>query len=67
LAKPELARALERIKSQITVDKKSESVLIRNLMIKDHEVYELVSDQKKRHRSCRKNRLCTKRIRKALL
>jgi len=50
LAKPELARALERIKSQITVDKKSESVLIRNLMIKDHEVYELVSDQKEMER-----------------
>lgn len=50
MAKPELVRALERIKSQITVDKKTESVLIRNLMIKDHEVYELVSDQKEMER-----------------
>lgn len=50
MAKPELLHALDRIKSQITVDKKSESVLIRNLLIRDHEVFEFVSDQKEMER-----------------
>jgi hypothetical protein len=50
LAKPELLHALDKIRSQITVDKKSESVLIRNLLIRDYEVYEFVSDQKEMER-----------------
>lgn len=43
MAKSEL---IERPKSQIVLDKKSESVLIRNLIVKDHEVFEVLSDQK---------------------
>lgn len=48
MAKPEL---LERIKSLITVDKRTESVLVRNLLIKDHEVFEVVADQKELERA----------------
>jgi hypothetical protein len=48
LAKSEL---LEKIKVPIIVDKKTESILIRNLAIKDHEVFEFVSDQKEMERA----------------
>ena len=34
-----------RAKSQIILDKRAESVFIKNLAIKDHEVFEVVSDQ----------------------
>jgi hypothetical protein len=37
---------MERPKSQIVVDKRTETVLIRNLIVKDHEVFEVISDQK---------------------
>ena len=40
----------ERAKSQITIDKKTESILIHNLSIKDHDVFEFVSDQKELER-----------------
>jgi hypothetical protein len=36
---------LEKPKSQIALDKRTESVFIRNLAIKDHEVFEVISDQ----------------------
>jgi hypothetical protein len=49
LAKASLERVLER-KTQIIMDKRAESVLIRNLEIKDHEVFEVVSDQKEPER-----------------
>lgn len=35
-----------RAKSQIILDKRTESVLIKNLTIKDYEVFEVLSDQK---------------------
>jgi len=48
LAKSEL---LERIKSQIILDKRTESILIKNLEIKDHDLFEVVSDQKEMERA----------------
>jgi hypothetical protein len=42
LAKSEL---LEKTKSQIVIDSRTESVLIKNLSIKDREVFEVISDQ----------------------
>lgn len=41
---------IERVKSQIILDKKTESVLIKNLGIRDHEVYEVISDQEELER-----------------
>ena len=48
MAKSEL---LERIKSQIILDKRTESILIKNLEIKDHDLFEVVSDQKEMERA----------------
>ena len=48
MAKSEL---LERIKSQIILDKRTESILIKNLEIKDHDLFEVVSDQKEIERA----------------
>ena len=45
MAKAELARVLER-KSQVIVDKREEIILIRNLELNDHEVFEVISDMK---------------------
>jgi len=42
LAKSEL---IERTKSQVIVDKRAQSVIIRNLSITDREVFEVISDQ----------------------
>jgi hypothetical protein len=42
---------LERIKSPIIVDKKTKSILIHNLAIKDHDIFEVVSDQKEMERA----------------
>jgi len=42
LAKSEL---LEKPKSQIILEGKTESVFIKNLAVKDHEVFEVISDQ----------------------
>lgn len=41
---------IERAKSQIILDKKTESILIKNLGIRDHEVYEVISDQEELER-----------------
>lgn len=48
MAKSEL---LERIKSQIILDKRTESILIKNLEINDHDLFEVVSDQKEMERA----------------
>lgn len=48
MAKSEL---LERIKSPIILDKRTESILIKNLEIKDHDLFEVVSDQKEMERA----------------
>ncbi len=47
MAKSEL---LEKPKSQIVLDSRTESVFIKNLEIKDHEVFEVVSDQEELER-----------------
>jgi hypothetical protein len=49
VAKPQLAHVFEG-KTQITFDKRTERVIIRNLEIKDHEVFEVLSDQKELER-----------------
>jgi len=38
------------MKLQIILDKKTESILIKNLEIRDHELYEIISDQKELER-----------------
>lgn len=41
---------VETTKSQIILDEKTESVTIKNLEIRDHELYEVISDQKELER-----------------
>lgn len=41
---------IERMRSQIILDKKTESILIKNLEVRDHELYEILSDQKELER-----------------
>lgn len=43
MAKSEL---IEKTRAQIIIDNKSEKVLIRNLNVNDHEIYEILHDQK---------------------
>jgi len=47
MAKPEL---LGRIKAQITIDDKTESVFVRNLVLRDSDVFEVLSDQEESER-----------------
>lgn len=41
---------VSRLNSQVSIDSKSESILIRNLLIQDREVFEVLSDQESSER-----------------
>lgn len=44
------SQLLERRKSQIILDKRTERILIKNLEIQDHDLFEVISDQKEMER-----------------
>jgi len=45
------SQLLERKKSQIILDKRTERILIKNLEIQDHDLFEVISDQKEVERA----------------
>jgi len=45
------SQLLERKKSQIILDKRTERILIKNLEIQDHDLFEVISDQKEMERA----------------
>jgi len=45
------SQLLERKKSQIILDKRTEKILIKNLEIQDHDLFEVISDQKEMERA----------------